>query len=281
MKTIMRSLTGAALVAAAALGMGRPQGAAAQEIRLSDIRAQQPQETIYASAPCQRARETARGHIDQRYAIDPRTFVQDLNTLMEKSDEVILAGTLDTAAVISPSGKSTATYDEVRVIRSWKGPHHAGDVLTFGRPGGYVECKPFGSFDSFFEVMPGGNKLDAPLQGSFVYVLFLRHAQGDEAQLVQGLLPAAGEGVQGIFWVHVPPQHTPAATWRGTARTFCREACNTATPYWKPAKVPVMVPYALDPLAKRYRGMPFSDFLREVPSVAGGQGFAGNSSSKR
>jgi hypothetical protein len=148
MKTIMRSLTGATLVAVAALGMGRPLGAA-QEIRLSDIRAQQPQETIYASAPCQRARETSRGHILQRYAIDPRTFVQGLNTLMEKSDEVILAGTLDTAAVISLSGKSTATYDEVRVIRSWKGPHHAGDVLTFGRPGGYVECKPFGSFDSF------------------------------------------------------------------------------------------------------------------------------------
>jgi hypothetical protein len=58
MKTIMRNLTGATLVAAAALGMGRPQGGAAQEIRLSDIRAQQPQETIYASAPCHRARET-------------------------------------------------------------------------------------------------------------------------------------------------------------------------------------------------------------------------------
>jgi hypothetical protein len=54
LKTILRNLTGAMLVAAAALGMGRPQGAA-QEISLSDIKAQQPQETIYASAPCQRA----------------------------------------------------------------------------------------------------------------------------------------------------------------------------------------------------------------------------------
>jgi hypothetical protein len=59
-----------------------------------------------------------------------------------------------------------------------------------------------------FEVTPGGNNLDEPFHGSFVYVLFLRYAQGDETQLVQGLLPAAGEGVQGIFWIQVPP-HTP------------------------------------------------------------------------
>jgi hypothetical protein len=107
------------------------------------------------------------------------------------------------ATVISSSGESTATYDEVRVIRSWKGPHHAGDVLTFGRPGGLVDCKP-GPDDSTFAVLPGGKNLDAPFHGSFVYVLFLKHAQGDETQLVQGLLPAAGEGVQGIFWVQVP-----------------------------------------------------------------------------
>jgi hypothetical protein len=88
-----------------------------------------------------------------------------------------------------------------------------------------------------FEVTPGGNNLDEPFHGSFVYVLFLRYAQGDETQLVQGLLPAAGEGVQGIFWIQVPPPHTPAATWRGTALTFCTGACNTATPTSKPARV--------------------------------------------
>ena len=119
--------------------MGRPQSAA-QEIRLSDIRAQQPPETIYASAPCQRVRESPRHMIAQKYAIDPKTLVQDLNTLMEKSDEVILAGTLDADTVISPNGEGTATYDEVRVIRSWKGPHHAGDTLTFGVPGGDVDA---------------------------------------------------------------------------------------------------------------------------------------------
>jgi hypothetical protein len=269
MKTIMRNLTGATLVAAAALGIGRPQGAAAQEIRLSDIRAQQPQETIYASAPCQRARKTPQDHIFQKYAINPRTFVHDLNTLMEKSDEVILAGTLDTATVISPSGESTATYDEVRVIRSWKGPHHAGDVLTFGRPGGLVVCKP-GPDGFFLHVMPGGNKVDAPLHGSFVYVLFLKHAEGDEAQLVQGLLPAAGEGVQGIFWVHVPPPTHPCCDVERYCADVVQGSLQHCDSYLETSKSPVKVPYALDPLAKRYRGMPFSDFLREVQSVAGG-----------
>jgi len=91
---------------------------AAQEIHLSDIRAQQSQESIFASAPCRRARESPRGLIGQRDAIDPKTLVPDLNTLMEKSDEVILAGDLDRAVVVSLSGESTATYHEVMVIRS-------------------------------------------------------------------------------------------------------------------------------------------------------------------
>jgi hypothetical protein len=276
MKTIMRNLTGATLVAVTALGMGRPQGAA-QEVRMSDIRAQQPEETIYASGPCQRARETPGGRILQRYPMDPGTFVQDLNTLMEKSDEVILAATLDTApgwpdtaTVISPSGGSTATYDQVRVIRSWKGPHHAGDVLTFGRPGGLVDCKP-GQFVSTFDVEPKWNKLDTPFKGPFVYVLFLKHAQGDEAQLVQGLLPAAGEGLQGIFWVKVPTPPHPCCD----VEKYCTDVLHGSVQHCdsllQTSRSPVMVPYAIDPLAKRYRGMPFSDFLQEVQSLAGGQ----------
>jgi hypothetical protein len=114
---IMRNLTGALLVAAAALGTGRPQSAA-QEIRLSDIRAQQPPETIYASAPCQRVRESPRHMIAQKHAIDPKTLVQDLNTLVEKIDEVILAGTLDADTVMSPNGEGTVTYDEVSLSTS-------------------------------------------------------------------------------------------------------------------------------------------------------------------
>jgi hypothetical protein len=141
MKTLMRKLAGATMVVAAALGTGRPQSAA-QEIRLRDIKAQQPQVAISASAPCQRARESSRHSIYEFAAIDPKALVQDLNTLTEKSDEVILAGALDGASVISPNGNSTATYEDVRVIRSWKGSHHGGDTLTFGIPFGEVSCEP-------------------------------------------------------------------------------------------------------------------------------------------
>jgi len=55
----------------------------------------------------------------QHYNVDPKAFVPDLNTLMEKSDEVVLAGLDGNGAVLlSPSGKRVATYNEVRVIRS-------------------------------------------------------------------------------------------------------------------------------------------------------------------
>ena len=127
-KTIMRSLIGTLLVAAAALGTGWPQSTS-QEIRTRDLRAQQPQEVIDASALCQRAREAPRGRIDEAYVIDPSSLVQDLNTLMRMSDEVILAGMLDGATVLSPSGESTATYFAVRVtqlegLASWRRYSH-------------------------------------------------------------------------------------------------------------------------------------------------------------
>ena len=268
MKTIMRNLTGTVLVVAAVLGTG-PTQSTAQEIRLSDIRAQQPQEAIYASAPCQRARETPRGHIDEHYAIDPRTLVQDLNTLIAKSDEVILAGTLDSAVVISPSGESTAHYREVRVIRSWKGPHHAGDTLTFGMPGGVVDCKPGGLEDSHFSVLPASHDWRFPARGPLVYVLFLRQSKDDETKLVQGLRLAAGEGVQGMFLIQVP------APLLSDAEKYCAGALNGnvqhCDSYLETSKSPVMDPYARDPLAKKYVGMPASDFLREVLAVADGQ----------
>jgi hypothetical protein len=275
MKTIMRNLTGATLVAAAALGMGRPQSAA-QEIRLGDIRAQQPPETIYASAPCQRARESRRHIAGRRYAIDPNTLVQDLNTLMEKSDEVILAGTLDADNVISPNGESTVRYDEVRVIRSWKGPHHAGDTLTFGVPGGEVDCAPLRPDSPWFWDQPGGNDWGFPQGGPYAYVLFLRQSKDNETKLVQGLRLAAGEGLQGMFLIHVP------APLPFDAERYCAGVLDGSVQHCasilEASQSPVMDPYGRDPLAKKYAGMPASDFLGELESVATGQGFAEKSS---
>lgn len=267
MRTNIRNLTIALLVAVAAHGTARSQSA--RELSLSDIRAQWPQETIFASSLCERALEdTGDGWIIQPYKVDPKTFVEDLNTLMEKSDEVILAGVRDAAVVLSPSGQSVATYNEVRVIRSWKGPHHSGDILIFGVPAGSLPCEPSspGTFTRRFDV--SGPYFAKPN----VYVLFLRHSKGNEKKLVQGLFPAAGEGVQGIFEIAVPngPWIDP--------EEYCAGVGDVNVPHcvalMRNSQSPVAVPYAGDPLAKKYGGIPASAFLHEVQSVAAAQGFA-------
>jgi len=194
MKTII-------LIAAAALGAGWPQNA---DLRLSEIKAQHPKETIFASALCQRAGEAQQGWIYQSRAIDPQTFVPDLNTLMEKSDEVILGDFYSSVTVLSPSGKTPATYLEGRVIHSWKGPHHSGDTLTFGWPFGNLYCDE--GRTSWFDVEPDEDFGVADPDGGnyffdYVFVMFLRQPKGEETQMVQGLLPAAGEGLQGWFWI--------------------------------------------------------------------------------
>ena len=261
MKTIMRNLTGTILVTASVLGIGR-----SQESRLSEIRAQQPQETIVASAPCQRAQEAPGGRIFQEYIIDPKTLVQDLNTLMHSSDEVILARLIDGRTVISPSGESTATYEEARVIRNWKGPHHAGDTLIFGVPWGEVSCEPTGRFDgSTFSVDPNDFGVPAPEPFDWVVVLFLRQSKGDEAQLVQGLRLAAGEGLQGAFTIRVPPSTHDEPERECSGNHWSWQRCDA---YLEGSQIPVIVNYAHDPLAKSYGGMPASAFLRKVKSVA-------------
>jgi hypothetical protein len=271
MKTIMRYLICLALAITAA-PTSRPQSAA-HELRLSDIRAQQTQEKIFASAPCQRAlQDQAVGW--QRYKADPTTFVENLNTLMEISDEVILAGVYDAVVVLSPTGQSVTTYNEVRVVRSWKGPHHIGDLLMFGVPYGSLTCElsPEGTIMHRFAV-------DGPyFSRANLYVLFLRQPKGDETKLVRGLFPAAGEGAQGIFQI---PVTVPLTI---NAEDYCVGLADVNAQHceaiMQTSQSPVVVPYAHDPLAKKYSGMPASDFLREVQSVAAVQGVAEKSSSK-
>jgi hypothetical protein len=285
MKTIMKNLTGALLVAAAALATAQPQSAA-RELSISDIKAQWPPEAIFASDFCQHVREDPRKRetgmrdiqtiVFQRYVANPKTFVPDLHTLMEKSDEVILVGVISHDSVLSPSGRSVATYDQARVIHSWKGPHHAGDVLVFGMPYGIIDCTPTPSPTpsmpkTRFEL--GGS---LPATGPYLYVLFLRQANGDETRVVQGLFSAAGEGTQGMFMIPVPELR------EGYSGDYCigsdmrvnGKPCYAAI---ENNQSPVKVlpdtydppdPNAPDPLFKKYNGMPASDFLKEVQAVA-------------
>lgn len=270
MKTIMRNLIGLAFIAAAVVRAALTQNTT-PELRLRDIKAQQPQETIYESMACQNARKDPRGSIYQDYVVDPRTLVKDLNALMENSDEVVLAGRLGEAAVISPNGKSPATYTEVRVIRSWKGSHHAGDNLIFGSPFGHVSCEPTGRFDgSTFLVTAWGWGVPVPEPVDFVWVLFLRQSKGDETQWVQGLRLATGEGLQGVFTIGVPPSTHDEPDPECSGNQWSWQRCDA---YLQASQFPVMVS-APDPLAKRYDGMPVPDFLHEVQSVAGRAGIA-------
>lgn len=296
MKTIMRNLTSTLLVAAAALETGRTQSAS-RELSLTDIRAQSPQETIFASALCQRALEdtgegpgpfthTQKGWIIQPYNVGPKTFVQDLNTLMEMSDEVILAGLSGGAVVLSPSGQSVTTYDEVKVIRGWKGPHHTGDVLVFGMPFGSLPCETSspGIFTRRFDVDPVDYGIPPsfglPETDSFAYLLFLRQSKGNETTLIQGLRPTAGEGLQGIFLI---PVHVPVPP-----GVFVDDYClglsginlKHCDAIIQSSQSPVVVPYARDPLAKKYSGKPVSQFLQEVQSVAAAQPLPEKASSK-
>src|SRR6202012_932804 len=102
----------------------------ATELRVKDIDTQQPQEKLTASAPCQQAFKSPEHGIIDPGSIDLTTFAADLSTLMQKSDEVILAGiTRRHTVVFSPSGQSAVSYFNVKLLRSWKGPHNVGDTV--------------------------------------------------------------------------------------------------------------------------------------------------------
>ena len=276
MMTIMRNLTGAVLITAAALGAGSQQSA---DLRLSDVKAQQPQETIFASVLCQRARGSPKQSIVHRIPIDPATLAPDLNTLVEKSDDVVLAAHHDHVSQLSPSGESTVTYYEVRVIHSWKGSHRAGDILTFGFPGGFIRCEP--SAHSYFSVLLGGsdydyhNDYEYHQDGPYAYVLFLRQSKDKEKQLVQGLRPAAGEGAQGIFPIEIP---FPSDAFQNCIDWRINENAQPCDFYLENSQSPIIVPYVRDPLRNKYGGMPASEFLREIQSVVADKGFAEKSS---
>jgi hypothetical protein len=161
------------------------------------------------------------------------------------------------------------------VIHSWKGPHHSGDTLTFGWPFGNLYCDE--GRTSWFDVEPDEDFGVADPDGGnyffdYVFVMFLRQPKGEETQMVQGLLPAAGDGLQGWFWIKVDSQRP--------CMSIQDEDVQRCDTYLKTSHHPVMIPYPRDPLKNKYGGMLAADFLREVQSVAD-QGFATKSSLRR
>ena len=249
------------LIIAITTGLGLAQQQPASEKHVKDIRAEQPQKVIAASPICQEVR--AAGHsLDDVPAVDPSTLEAYLSSLMQKSDEVVLGGAFtDSTKVLSPSGKDVVQYFDVRVLRSWKGSHKVGDLLTFGVPWGGVSCRleKGGASFGFFTLTGGKDWLGLASGGP--WILFLRYSQGDEAQTISGLRLAGGDGLQGFFKVDRPkPGDDCYADLPGRGQR-CSMALDSS-------QEPISVRYRLDPLKKKYDGMPVSSFLKEVQSVA-------------
>jgi hypothetical protein len=115
---------------------------AATEKHVKDIQAEQTHDMVVATALCQQIRASGHGEL-QEPVVDPATLETDLSALMRKSDEVVLVGPFrNQMSALSPSGAQAVSYYDVRVLRSWKGSHKVGDLLTFVLPFGAVNCKP-------------------------------------------------------------------------------------------------------------------------------------------
>jgi hypothetical protein len=214
------------------------------------------------------------------FTVYPNTFVPDLKTLMERSDEVVLADHLDQVTVISPNSESTATYQAVRVIHSWKGAHPAGSTLTLGRRGGLINCSKIRGEEALFSAVPRAKLLDGLDLSYFVYVLFLKHAQDEQTKLVQGLLPAAGEGLQGEFHIYVPswPFHADRRCWGVLQTDKVSGSLQDCYSYLRSLTSPVWMEYEFDPLAAKYYGKPASGFIEAVQIEANSQESAQKSS---
>jgi hypothetical protein len=91
MRTKGRDFGRIILFAAVAIGYGFAQKLAPEK-HVKDIKAEQTQDVISASALCQQVRADGHSYI-HRPEVNPSTLSADLFALMQQSDEVILAST--------------------------------------------------------------------------------------------------------------------------------------------------------------------------------------------
>jgi len=230
------------------------------------------------------------------YEPDPQTLASDLLALVRRSDEVVMVGTpLRAVTILSPSGENALTYTDARILRSWKGSHKVGDVLTFEMPEGFLFCGS-GHLERFgTQVGPwpqaGYHTPSHAYSPDGPYLIFLR--QSNEQPGITTLRLAGGNGVQGSFDL-VPDQiisdtHSPYEScfrasydwgWchsypHGWSPQWCKQPrvdmqniahCNAAIGAGKEAIFANGVDQ--DPLRNEYDGNSVSSFLRSVDSAA-------------
>jgi hypothetical protein len=244
----------------------------AAEIHVKNVRAQHAA-SIKSSPLCQLARKAPNGQVKAQPSVNPKTLEADLDSLMEKSDEVVLAG-VETDLFDAISREDAVKYVDVKVLRSWKGPHKVGETITAILPYGILDCSQAPGERSYFESRPGGMDL-TNLLGPFV--LFLHKSERSGSTQLPDLRATGGNGVQGIISIRLDPRSEEAQLCTGN-RPGTVERCGR---YLETAQDPVRLPYARDPLAEKYNGMPVSEFLRTVRAVADSLGYVEQSAPPR
>jgi hypothetical protein len=257
------------LAVAVAAAWGQEE-AAVPEKHVRQLRAEQPREMQWASPLCQKVLASGQASY-RRVTVDPATLETSLQALMEKSDEVVVTNFMGyTASVISPSGEDVITYMEGRVVRSLKGTHKPGDLVTLAGPQGGIACGPE-------ETSLGVDKLLWPPdqwgtdRTPALPLLFLRRSRAGEDDLPQGSLRLAGNGVQGYFALPTSPGFGPnaVALCEGTDASR-RKRCNAAL---DEDTMRIRFGYKSDPLKKMYERATVSQFLQEVQALADRSGY--------
>jgi hypothetical protein len=270
MKTITRDVVRAVLFAVFTAGVGLAQQAAPEK-HVRDVRSEQPQEFIAASPLCQHVKLGVHGYIHP-LEVDPAKLETDLSTLMQNSDDVILASNFtDEMDAVAPSGEDAVEYYDMKVLGTFKGSHKAGDQVTYILPRGAVYCGPKplhgNASNSAAVTATGGSDWGKiPLHGP--YVLFLREARGEETQLTPGLRLAGGDGLQGMFALRGHyNNHTDKASYTDCLDVLPGGAAKCVSELEASQEI-VRIPYNLDPLKAKYDTVPVSSFLKEVQSMA-------------
>jgi hypothetical protein len=242
--------------------------------------------------------------------VDPATLEPDLTGLMTISDEVVLPGiaTRD-ANAIAPSGEDAIHSFQVRVLHAWKGDLKVGQTIMFSVPSAILSCATSGPVyqgPAFATLTADERSGVGHPQGPFV--LFLRHAQGEEKELTPDLRLAGGDGTQGLFYIDYfvyPKVATPgkliptnlpawfvdppgvtgagkAGAANGTAQLSMAERSTLVSPcngvldgsiekclaYLTTGRDWISIQHKSDPLYKQYERMETGKFFEEMDSVA-------------
>ena len=159
-------------------------------------------------SPLHQAALSAGGKLVQERNANFSALSQNLPSLMERSEEVVLAHVLTSSGGISTAGDSVQSHYDVQILRSWKGQRLAGDVVTVYVPAGGL---PFADRTSVETRVRGFSAL---VNGGR-YVLFLQaFSAGDPGTASFQLV---GDGVQGAFRLSeekVQPLYQQGPLWR-------------------------------------------------------------------